>query len=72
MKEQQAIDIAARYLKERSISFCEPVRVELQHDNSYEVVFTVPEALDPNCVVDPPDVRVHISLSGSAALVSQM
>jgi hypothetical protein len=42
-------------------------------DNQVEVIFLVPEALDPNIVIDPPDVRVWVNISnGEVELIYQM
>jgi len=50
-----------------------PAKVEPSGEDAMEVVFLVPEALDPQvAVVDPPDVRVIVFFSGEARLVYQM
>ena len=73
MNKDSAIGIAATFLRDRGISFCMPAKVEPSGQDAMEVVFLVPEALDPRAaVVDPPDVRVIVFLSGEVRLVYQM
>ncbi|MFG0233449.1 hypothetical protein [Achromobacter sp. 413638] len=73
MDRSKAIELATQYLIEKRIGFSEPVRVVGTDDSCWEVIFLVPLALDPNCVVDPPDVRVMVHAdSGKASLVLSM
>ena len=73
MDNSSAIQIAAAYLTGKRIGFCDPVHTVKIDSNTLEVVFTAPGALDPNMVVDPPDVRVRIDMHNqSAELVPDM
>ena len=73
MNEESAIGIAATFLRDLGISFCMPGKVEAFGKDAMEVVFLVPEALDPQvAVVDPPDIRVIVFSSGEVRLVYQM
>ena len=75
MTDQQAIDIAEAYLRQRGVEFVLPgtVRRRPSLPGQIEVAFLVPEALDPNVVVDPPDERVRVDEdTGAAELVFQM
>ena len=73
MDTNQAIEMAANFLKARRIKFMEP-GIAVPKDGVFlEVIFILPEALDPELVVDPPDIRVLINLgTGTAELVQQM
>jgi hypothetical protein len=73
MDTDQAIQMAAEFLRARRIRFVEPGIAVPKDDVFLEVIFVLPEALDPEFVVDPPDTRVRINLeTGSAELVQQM
>jgi hypothetical protein len=50
-------------LKGRQINFEEPIQVVTVDASHVDIVFTAPGALDPNLVVDPPDIRVRIALA---------
>jgi hypothetical protein len=62
MDSNDAIKIATEFLKAKRIAFSEPVHAVQLSDDAIEVVFTAPGALDPDLVVDPPEVRVSVSL----------
>lgn len=73
MDTNEVIDLAAKFLESRQIGFTEPVWVVARSEALLEVIFTVPEALDPNVVVDPSDVRVLVDATTRiASLVTQM
>ena len=73
METKDAIELAAAFLIGKRIRFVEPVKVFAIDAVFLEVIFTVPEALDPNVVIDPPDIRVLVdSVSKKVALVPQM
>jgi len=73
MENSKAITIAASFLLENRIPFVEPGKVVQRPDGLIEVIFLIPEALDPNVVIDPPDVWVLVDpLSGAASLVPIM
>jgi hypothetical protein len=60
METDLALSIAEAFLSKRRIGYCEPVRVQETAQGDMEVIFTVPEALQPGMVVDPPEVRVLV------------
>jgi hypothetical protein len=60
MEIDKAISIADAFLSKRLIGHCEPVKVQKTAQGDMEVIFTVPEALQPDVVVDPPEVRVMV------------
>jgi len=89
MSEQDIINLAAEYLEKDGVAFVKPgtirklepssnVYLSPEHiikadENTYEVIFLKPEALDPNIVIDPPDERVIVNTkSKSTNLVYQM
>jgi hypothetical protein len=73
MDVNEAIRLAAQYLTDKHIGFSEPVRVVEVEGSALEIIFTAPGALDPNLVVDPPDVRVLVKTdSGEVELVPEM
>jgi hypothetical protein len=61
MKIEEAIFIADAFLNKRRIGHCEPITVAQTAEGDVEITFTVPEALQPDVVVDPPEVRVLVS-----------
>ncbi len=73
MKKNDIQQIAAQYLVSRSISFVPNGEVMPLNSKQSEVVFLVPEALDPKVIVDPPDVRVIVDHESQCCeLVVQM
>ena len=65
--------LAAQFLVERRISFVPGGEVSAISDTRSEVTFLVPETLDPDVIVDPPDVRVVVDHeSRKCDLVAQM
>lgn len=74
MTEVECVEFAEQYLKSRKIEYLPTGRVGLKEKNRWEVIFPVPESMDSRiAVVDPPDVRVWVTLSdGLAELVHQM
>lgn len=74
MTEADCIKIAQQYLLSRAIGFLPTGKIGREEGDRWEVIFPVPETMDPNvAVVDPPDVRVWVSLSkGIGELVHQM
>jgi len=73
MNEIEIIQTAETFLANRAVKFVKPGSILERTANMVEVSFMVPEALDPNMVVDPPDVRVLVHLGdGNCELVSQM
>jgi len=73
MDSDRAIQLAASYLQRKRIGFSKPVRAVRIDSATIEVIFTALGALNPNVVVDPPDVRVRVSIdTQETELVPQM
>lgn len=62
MNAEEIIQIAENYFKNREMAFVKPGTIERIQGEMVEVAFLVPEALDPNCVIDPPDNRVWVNI----------
>jgi len=62
MNDLELITIAKKYLKLNNISYAEPISIGERQPDRIEVIFTVPEALNPNLVIDPPDIRVWVNI----------
>jgi len=57
---------AAGFLVKNDIDFVQPGKIGRDSGDRVEVIFPVPETLDPNvAVIDPADVRVWISKDGN-------
>lgn len=73
MNDFQLMICAEKFLKSKSIAFVKPGEIGQRAPERIEVIFSIPEALDPNVVVDPPDVRVWVDInSGKVELIPQM
>ena len=74
MTEADCIKIAQQYLLSRDIGYLPSGKVGRKEGDRWEIIFPVPESIDPNvAVVDPPDVRVWVNLSkGIGELIHQM
>lgn len=73
MKEIDIMQTAESFLSAHAIKFVRPGNCLQQTRDTVEVSFMVPEALDPNAIVDPPEVRVLVHLSdGHCELIHQM
>lgn len=74
MMEAQCIKAAEQYLQSRSIGYLPPGKIGRKEADRWEVIFSVPETLDPNiAIVDPPDVRVWVnSVDDFVELINQM
>lgn len=74
MIEVDIIKRAEEFLTSRDIGFVQAGIVGRKSNEKVEVIFPVPETLDPNvAVVEPPDVRVWVSAeSGEVELIHQM
>lgn len=73
MNESEIIELAEKYLVDTEISFVRPGRIGNRMNESFEIIFLVPEALEPDAVIDPPDVRVKVNLTTKdVSLVEQM
>ena len=62
MTYEQAIAAAEMFLRDRGIEFVTPgtLHTPFASADRAEIAFLVPDALNPNAVVDPPDVRVIV------------
>jgi hypothetical protein len=73
MNIDEVKQLAAEFLASRKIEFVPTGEVYPITSILSEVVFLVPEALDPDVVVDPPDVRVIVDHNfRTCKLVDQM
>lgn len=74
MIEVDLIKLAEEFLANRDIGFVQAGIIGRENEGKVEVIFPVPETLDPNvAVVDPPDIRVWVTIeSGEVELVDQM
>lgn len=73
MKDEEIIQSAEKFLATRFVRFVKPGSITRRNSVVAEVVFLIPEALDPTLVVDPPDVKVLVALlDGSCKLLPQM
>jgi len=74
MNDETAIQLARGFLEKEEIGFVKPGRIGKRMQTKLEVVFPVPETLDPNvAVVDPPDVRVWVNTESEVIeLIPQM
>jgi hypothetical protein len=73
MSDIQLIICAEKFLKNNSISYVKPGTIGQRVSDQVEIIFLVPEALDPNIVIDPPDVRLWVDInSGKVEFMPQM
>jgi hypothetical protein len=74
MTEAQCLEAAEQYLRSRNIGYLSPGKIGRKEAGRWEVIFPVPETIDPNvAVVDPPDVRVWVdSAADRVELIHQM
>ena len=74
MSEVDFLKKAEEFLEDHDIGFVRPGQLGRRQDHKVEVIFKVPETLDPNvAIVDPSDVRVWVSTeSDSVELIHQM
>ena len=73
MNKSEIIARAESYLNKHKIAYVKPGAIGEEKVRQVEVIFLVPEALDPNVVVDPPDVRLWVDVySGEVRLIPQM
>jgi hypothetical protein len=61
MDSKRAIARASEFLISKRVRFEGPITVMRIDSANIEVVFTALGALDPNLVVDPPDIKVRIN-----------
>lgn len=73
MNTNRLITLAEQFLNSRNLRFARPGEIGEINDDCIEVIFMKPEALDPNVVVDPPDIRVLVNKkTGAVELIEQM
>jgi hypothetical protein len=74
MSDEELIVRAANFLSQHGIEFVNTAKIGRESDGKIEVIFPVPETLDPDVAfVDPEDVRVWVSLGGDEVeLIHQM
>jgi hypothetical protein len=74
MKNEELFRLAAGFLDQKGIGYVNDGKIGRKKDDKVEVIFPVPETLDPDVAfVDPEDVRVWVSLvSGEIELIQQM
>lgn len=69
-------DILARaesFLNKKKIAYAKPGEFGEKENRRIEVIFMLPEANNPDIIVDPPDVRVWVDIySGEVELIQQM
>lgn len=65
---------AEQFLINNDVAFVKPGMIGRNDGIKKEMIFPVPETLDPNvAVVDPPDVRVLVNtVTGEVELIDQM
>jgi len=61
MSTEEIFALAEEYLNNRKIDYVFPGEIGKCNQDEVEVIYLIPEALDPNCVIDPPDVRVWVN-----------
>lgn len=72
MNEAELLKMAEAYLSAEGIDYVSGGMVTKLGTN-WEVTFLLPDALDPNAIADPPDVRILINpLNETCELVHQM
>lgn len=74
MTEEECLKLAEDYLSSLTIEHMRPGRIQRKENARWEAVFLIPEASDPSvAVIDPPDVRVWITLqNGEVEWIHQM
>ena len=73
MNDADSLHAAEAYLVKLAINYVRPGNVVRRSSDSVEICFDLAEALDPNVIIDPPDVRVVVnSTTGHCSLVPQM
>lgn len=62
MTESEILTLAERYLLSRNSRYVCPGTLGKCAGDNIEVVFLKPEALEPDTVIDPPDIRVLVNI----------
>ncbi len=64
---------AEKFLTRLGLPFVKPGQIGEVENNRVEVIFIKPEALDPNIVIDPPDIRLWVDKrTKEVSLIEQM
>ncbi|MCC7706013.1 hypothetical protein IGS59_27595 [Janthinobacterium sp. GW460P] len=74
MTEDLCLRIAEKYLSSNAIEYILPGRIGSKEPSRWEAIYVVPAETDPTvAVVDPPDVRVWVTLlDGQVEWIHQM
>lgn len=73
MNDNEMINHAEQYLKERNIEFVVPGQIGIRENTRTEVILLHPLALDPGVVIDPPDNRMWVDhATGEIEWIYQM
>ena len=74
MSERDLIAKASAFLTKQDIGFVKSGKIGKKDVLKVEVIFPVPETLDPNiAIIDPPDVRVWVNTNNNEVeLIHQM
>lgn len=54
------VEKAESFLRTKKIDFAHPAKIGRVATDKSEVIFWIPEALEPDPVTDPPDVRIWV------------
>jgi len=60
MTENEILALAEKYMTNRKSKYVYPGTLGKCEGNKFEVIFLKIEVLDPDIVIDPPDVRVLV------------
>jgi hypothetical protein len=67
MTEAQSVQLAEQYLTSRGFGYSPLAKINRPGADRWEIIFPVPEMLNPNiAVLDPHDVRVLVTPSETA------
>ena len=68
MTDSEILALAEKYLVGRNTKYIKPGQVGKYEGDKVEVIFLKPEALDPDVVIDPPDIRVLVDIKTKEVL----
>lgn len=73
MNTTKLISYAEDFLNKHKADFVRPGKIGRIDNRRVEVIFLVPLALNPNVVIDPPDIRLWVNIdSGEIEIIEQM
>ena len=73
MIANEIISLAEAYLNNRNSRYVKPGQLGKTEGDNVEVIFLKPEALDPDVVIDPPDIKVLVNTkTKNVTLIYQM